>query len=210
MLMFIGALTVVYLVPGPDMILVLQAGASGQKGRAVATIAGLASARTLHILAATLGLATLLEASPLAFDLVRVVGAAYIAYVGIQLLRAPSLLPAVEADRPATGTGQSASRAVAWAGFRRGMLTNLLNPKALLFCSMLLPQFVDPQAGPYWLQLVALGAVTVGIGLVFDSLVALAGRQIAGRLAASPRVQAVQKWLFGSLLIGFGARLALD
>lgn len=202
MLVFIGTLTVVYLVPGPDMIVVLQAGASRQKGRAAATVAGLAAARTLHILAATLGLAALLETSPLAYDIVRLVGAAYIAYVGIQLLRAPSLLPAVEGGHP--------EQAAAWAGFRRGVLTNLLNPKALLFCSMLLPQFVDPQAGPFWLQLLALGGVTVVTGLVFDSMVALAGQQIAGRLTGNPRVQAIQKWLFGSLLIGFGARLALD
>lgn len=206
MLMFIGTLTVVYLVPGPDMIVVLQAGASRQKGRAAATVAGLAAARTLHILAATLGLAALLEASPLAYDIVRLVGAAYIAYVGIQLLRAPSLLPAVEAGDPEHGAEPAAFR----AGFRRGVLTNLLNPKALLFCSMLLPQFVVPEAGPFWLQLLALGAVTVVTGLVFDSMVALAGQQIAGKLAGNPRIQAVQKWLFGSLLIGFGARLALD
>ena len=89
-----------------------------------------------------------------------------------------------------------------------GWLTNLLNPKALLFCSVLLPQFIDPQAGPVVAQFVQLGMVLVIVGLLFDSGYALIGAGLGRWLERSPSAQRVQQWLFGSLLIGFALRLS--
>ena len=96
-----------------------------------------------------------------------------------------------------------------WVAIRRGLLTNLLNPKALLFCSVLLPQFVDPAAGPLFAQFVVLGAVLVAVGFVFDACYALAGAGIGRWLERRPLAQRIQQWLFGSVLVGFGVRLAL-
>ena len=90
---------------------------------------------------------------------------------------------------------------------RRGLLTNLLNPKALLFCSVLLPQFIYPQAGPVLEQFATLGVVLVGVGLLFDSAYALIGAALGRWLQRSPSAQRLQQWLFGSLLIGFAVRL---
>ena len=198
--LFFMALAVVYLLPGPDMILLLQTGARQDKGAALATAVGLGIARGCHVALAALGLAALFKAAPWTFDMVRLAGAAYLLWIGIQCLRTTMLPSLTSAD----ATGEKPR----WgAAIRRGLLTNLLNPKALLFCSVLLPQFIDPQAGPVLGQFATLGVVLVGVGLLFDSAYALVGAALGRWLQRSPSAQRLQQWLFGSLLIGFAVRL---
>ena len=197
--LFFMALAVVYLLPGPDMILLLQTGARQGKGAALATAVGLAIARGCHVALAALGLAALFKAAPWTFDGVRLAGAAYLLWLGIQCLRT-TMLPSL--------TDQLMSEKTRWStAIRRGLLTNLLNPKALLFCSVLLPQFIYPQAGPVLEQFATLGVVLVGVGLLFDSAYALIGAALGRWLQRSPSAQRLQQWLFGSLLIGFAVRL---
>ncbi|MGH8386770.1 MAG: LysE family translocator [Pseudomonas sp.] len=198
--LFIMALAVVYLLPGPDMILLLQTGARQGKGAALATAVGLAIARGCHVALAALGLAALFKAAPWTFDVVRLAGAAYLLWIGIQCLRTTMLPDLNPSDKPVANAH--------WReAIRRGLLTNLLNPKALLFCSVLLPQFINPQAGPVLAQFAGLGAVLVGVGLLFDSAYALIGAALGRWLQRSPSAQRLQQWLFGSLLIGFAVRL---
>ncbi|MND87616.1 Leucine efflux protein [compost metagenome] len=200
--LFCAALLVVYLVPGPDMFLLLNTGASEGRRQALMTALGLALARAAHVSLAALGLAALLRSHPWAFDLLSIAGGLYLAWLGWQLLCAPvTPLPA------STGI---ARRCGHWsAALKKGLLTNLLNPKALLFCSVLLPQFISQEAGPVGHQFAILGAVLVVVGLAFDSFYALSGDRIGRWLAASPWKQKLQNRLFGTLLIGFGARLVL-
>ncbi|MBV4521764.1 LysE family translocator [Pseudomonas sp. SWRI74] len=197
--LFFMALAVVFLLPGPDMILLLQTGARQGKGAALATAAGLAIARGCHVALAALGLAALFKAAPWTFDVVRLAGAAYLLWIGIQCLRT-TLLPNLDSDQPV-------EKARWREAIRRGLLTNLLNPKALLFCSVLLPQFINPQAGSVLAQFAVLGVVLVGVGLLFDSAYALLGAALGRWLQRSPSAQRLQQWLFGSLLIGFAVRL---
>jgi threonine/homoserine/homoserine lactone efflux protein len=201
--MFIGALVAVYLVPGPDMVLVLQT--SGTQGRrhALATAVGLGLARAVHVTLAAVGLATLLRTVPWAFEVVRMVGVAYLVWLGIKLARASSLAPEISAATPAVSA--KAYRTAAW----RGLLTNITNPKALLFCSVLLPQFVHADAGNVGGQFLLLGVVLVAIGLLFDVLYAMAGVALGYWIEGHPVVQTVQRWTFAAMLIGFGARLAV-
>ncbi len=197
--MFFMALAVVYLLPGPDMILLLQTGARQGKGAALATAVGLGIARGCHVALAALGLAALFKAAPWTFDVVRLAGAAYLLWIGIQCLRT-TMLPNLNGD--------ATTEKPRWrAAIQRGLLTNLLNPKALLFCSVLLPQFIDPHAGPVLAQFATLGVVLVGVGLLFDSAYALTGAALGRWLQRSPSAQRLQQWLFGSLLIGFAVRL---
>jgi len=198
--LFLAALSVAYLLPGPDMILLLQTGARQGKALALTTAIGLGLARACHVALAGMGLATLFKVAPWTFDMVRLGGAAYLLWLGVQCLRA-NMLPSLE-------TSQDAPSAHAWrAALQRGLLTNLLNPKALLFCSVLLPQFINPQAGSVTVQFVWLGVILVGVGFVFDSCYALAGARIGRWLAHNRAAQRMQQWLFGSLLIGFAVRL---
>jgi threonine/homoserine/homoserine lactone efflux protein len=149
---------------------------------------------------AALGLAALFKAAPWTFEVVRLAGAAYLLWIGIQCLRT-TMLPNLN------GEGEIAGKPRWRASIQRGLLTNLLNPKALLFCSVLLPQFINPQAGPVLAQFAVLGVILVGVGLLFDSAYALAGAALGRWLQRSPSAQRVQQWLFGSLLIGFALRL---
>ncbi|WP_454877095.1 LysE family translocator [Pseudomonas farris] len=198
--LFFMALAVVYLLPGPDMILLLQTGARQGKGAALATALGLGVARGCHVALAALGLAALFKTAPWTFDVVRLVGAAYLLWIGIQCLRA-TMLPSLN------GTDATTEKPHWREAIQRGLLTNLLNPKALLFCSVLLPQFIEPHAGPVLIQFATLGVMLVGVGLLFDSAYALVGAALGRWLQRSPSAQRVQQWLFGSLLIGFAVRL---
>lgn len=198
--LFFLALAVVFLLPGPDMILLLQTGARQGRGAALATAIGLGIARGCHVALAALGLAALFKAAPWTFEVVRLAGAAYLLWIGIQCLRS-TLVPNLNGGDVAQTQGQ-------WReAVRRGLLTNLLNPKALLFCSVLLPQFIVADGAPVLTQFAMLGMLLVGVGLVFDSAYALTGAALGRWLQHSPTAQRVQQWLFGSLLIGFALRL---
>jgi len=199
--LFIAALAMILLVPGPDMILLLQTGARQGRAKALATALGLAVARGGHVALAALGLATLFKVSPWTFEVVRVAGAAYLLWLGLKMFRPGAI--------SMTSQGKVPHATITWrTAILRGLLTNLLNPKALLFCSVLLPQFIDPHAGSVTAQFAGLGVILVLIGLLFDSVYAMAGNWIGHWLARSQTAQQVQQWLFGSLLIGFAVRLA--
>ncbi|MBD2835796.1 LysE family translocator [Pseudomonas sp. JM0905a] len=198
---FLIALAVVYLLPGPDMILLLQTGARQGRAMALATALGLALARGCHVALAGLGLAVLFRTAPWTFEVVRLAGAGYLLWLGLKLFQAEASALVVDAEhQPSRAYGQA---------LHRGLLTNLLNPKALVFCSVLLPQFISPDAGPLGLQFALLGAVLVAVGLAFDSVYALMGAGLGRWLGRRPLVQRVQQWLFGGVLVGFGVRLAL-
>ncbi|PCF94361.1 LysE family translocator [Vreelandella nigrificans] len=198
--LFIGALAIVYLVPGPDMLLVLHTSSTLGRGHGLATAIGLAIARGVHVALAGLGLAALFIAAPWLFDAVRYVGAAYLVWLALQLIRARSSAPANQQEAPLQG-----SYYMAW---RRGLLTNLLNPKSLLFCSVLLPQFVHSEQGSVALQFTLLGAMLVSVGLIYDTLYACAGAKMQRWFAGNKTKQKIQNWVFGTLLIGFALRLA--
>lgn len=199
---FLLALAMVYLLPGPDMLLLLHTGARDGCRVALATAVGLGVARGCHVALAATGLALLFRSAPWTFDVVRIGGGCYLAWIGLQLLRAPVGLPVAPS---AAGLSAVSYR----RAFRRGLLTNLLNPKALLFCSVLLPQFIHPQNGPLALQFGLLGGTLVVVGLGFDSVYAISGERMGRWLARHRTMQRVQQWGFGAVLLGFGARLAL-
>lgn len=201
-LIFLGALAVAYTVPGPDMIFVLQTGATHGRARALAAAVGLAAARACHVAFAAIGLAAMFRAVPWVFDAVRLAGAGYLMWLGIGILRARSLVP----ERALDGNGNRRSEARAVV---RGFLTNLLNPKPLIFCSVLLPQFVHPDAGPILWQFAWLGTVLVLVGLLFDAVFAVWGMALGRWLARRPAAQAGQRYGFAAVLIGFGADLAV-
>ncbi|MBA1275342.1 LysE family translocator [Stutzerimonas azotifigens] len=200
--MFVLALAAVLVLPGPDMLLLLQTSARMGRTKALATAAGLASARSCHVTFAAMGLASLFRTVPWTFDGVRLLGAAYLLWLGLSMFRAEARATSV--DRVAMGGSLSLG-----AAFRQGVLTNLLNPKALVFCSLLLPQFIDTGGGPVASQFVILGVTLVLVGLLFDVGYAMAGALIGRWLAQSPALQRMQHCLFGTLLIGYALRLAL-
>ncbi|HTJ95571.1 MAG TPA: LysE family translocator [Pararobbsia sp.] len=203
LLVFIGALAVVYALPGPDMALVLQTSTAHGLRHGLATALGLAIARATHVTLSACGVAALLRSAPWLYTGVRVAGALYLAYIAIQIFRSPAFGLGC-ADAPGT-TPRTQRMSVG-----KGMLSSILNPKALLFCSVLLPQFVAPAQGHVWLQVLELGVVLVAWGVLFDVMLAIGASRISGWIRHHPRAQVLQRWTFSAALLAFAVRLSID
>jgi threonine/homoserine/homoserine lactone efflux protein len=203
LLLFFAALAVVFAVPGPDMALVLQTSIGRGLRTGFAAAGGLGVSRAVHVTLSACGVAALLRSAPWLYEVVRYGGAAYLAWIAVQMFRSPVFaLPAA--------TAQVATVRPLRTAFVKGLLTNLLNPKALLFCSVLLPQFVRPEAGPVGWQMVELGVVLVAGGACFDVIFAIGAARISNWVRSHPLAQTVQRWAFSAALIGFALRLSLD
>ncbi|QBC32553.1 LysE family translocator [Pandoraea sp. XY-2] len=200
---FVGALIVVYALPGPDMALVMQTSMTRGVRHGLATAAGLALARAGHVTLSACGVAALLRAAPWLFETVRIAGAIYLAWVAIQIWRSPAF--GIQTAVAPTDAAPPLAHAV-----RRGVLSSVLNPKALLFCSVLLPQFVRADAGPVWAQVLELGVLLLVVGAIFDVTLAFGAARIARWLRTRPLAQKVQRWSFGAALMAFAVRLSLD
>lgn len=196
--LFAVSVIVIAVTPGPDMAYVLaHTFSQGARAGLVASL-GMALGMVVHTTAATAGLATLLQSSPVAYDLIRYAGAAYLIYIGIRFWQ--------EAGHPDAMTQQTTVRlrTVLW----RAAVTNLLNPKIVLFYVAFLPQFVDPRRGSASLQFLILGAMFVLIGLVIDSAIALLGGQVNGWIQ-HPAANWMLKRVAGTVFVGLAVRLAL-
>ncbi len=203
LMIFIGALAVVYALPGPDMALVLQSSTAHGLRHGLATALGLAIGRTTHVVLSACGVAALLRSAPWLYSGVRVAGALYLAYIAIQIFRSPGfgLTPTQTTDAPQRTTRTSIAK---------GMMSSMLNPKALLFCSVLLPQFITPAQGTVWLQVVELGVVLVLCGAAFDISLSIGASRISGWIRHHPFAQTVQRWTFSAALLAFAVRLSFD
>ena len=202
LLIYLAALAAIYAVPWPDMALVLQTSIGRGVRPGMAAAAGLSLARTAHVTLSACGVAALIRSAPWLYEVIRYGGALYLAYVAIQVFRSPVF---------ALGDGDAAASAGELRqSFVKGLLTNLLNPKALLFCSVLLPQFVRPETGPVVLQMFELGALLVAAGVCFDLACVFGASRIAAWMRAHPLAQTVQRWTFSAALIGFALRLSMD
>lgn len=198
LLVFVAALAAVYLMPGPDMALVLSTSSFGGRKNGLMAALGLAISRTLHVTLSALGLAALFHTHPALFDGIRWLGSAYL------LLLAWKVLGSDEAGEPIATLDAQRN----WQTIQRGVMTNLLNPKALIFCAFLLPQFISTQQslGPQYL---ALGTILVGLGLVFDTAYAFAASSLAKRFSRFSAARKATRLVFSGIF-GFAAiRLAI-
>lgn len=199
LLAFIGVVQLAAMSPGPDFVLVIRHAAVSGRRAGMAAAFGIAAGVFGWAVIAAFGVAALLAASAVAFSIVKLVGAAYLAYLGIKSIRAAARggrSAAVERD----------SRTVSpWVAFRHGVLTNLLNPKAAMFFVTLMPQFVS--GNPRLDQTLMLSLVAVAITVVWFSVVA----NVVGalrRLFVSPRVRRTVDAVTGTVLVGLGLRIA--
>ena len=189
------------VTPGLDSALVLRATLAQGRRHAVATGAGIVCGVLVWGVAAAVGVSALLTASTVAYDVLRVVGATYMVWLGARMLHGALGRP------PAVGDELPAAAPSAAAAWRRGLLTNLLNPKVGAFYVAVLPQFLPAGVPPVAMGcLLALVHVLLS-GLWFAVLVLGAGR--LRRVLARPRAQRVVDGTTGSVLVGFGLRLGL-
>jgi threonine/homoserine/homoserine lactone efflux protein len=188
--------------PGPDMLLIASRSVTQGRTSGFATLAGIQVGTFCHALAAALGLSQLFLAVPLAYDIVRYAGAAYLLYLAWKSFRSSGT-----AFAPTTGLPRYPIGSV----FRQGLLTNLLNPKMALFVLALFPQFVRPESGNVAVQIMVLATVLNLIGLVVNGVVIVTasrlGRAFSG---ASGRLRRLPQVLLGTVFTGLALKLAFD
>ena len=193
---FLAASFVLLITPGPDVAFIVATGATQGRRSALWASAGIALAMFAHAVLAAVGVAAIVATSPLAFDVIRLGGAAYLVFLAWKSFRA----------KPFEAGAQTTVRSP-FENFRRGFLTNLLNPKAILFSGVFLPQFASPAFGPIFEQIVALGAVLALLGLLFQAAVSVASGSLGQWLLSSPRRQVMLERLMGVVFLGLAARL---
>ncbi|MBO3735014.1 LysE family translocator [Glycomyces niveus] len=194
--------TVVALVtPGPDMLMVLGCGIRGGARAGLLATLGVVTGDALYIVAAAAGLAVLLTAFPVVFTVLRIAGAAYLVYLGVQIIRNRKR---PQADPVASG-GLSGRRA-----FLNGAVSSMANPQTFTFMAAFLPQFIDPAAAPVWLQFAVLGAVLIVLEFLADGTVGVLAGRIGGWLRGREAVQRRMDAATGTVFIGLGVTLAVE
>jgi threonine/homoserine/homoserine lactone efflux protein len=187
---FLAVSVAVIVTPGQDTALTIRNALAGGRRAGVRTAAGVAVGQATWTLAASAGVAAVLRASEPAFLAIRLLGAAYLVYLGLQtLLRRGAPLHAGGPSRRA---------------FRQGLLSNLGNPKMAVFFTSLLPQFADSFAG-----LAALGLVFCSLTFLWLSAYGAAVAK-AGDVLRRPAIRRALDWITGVALVALGFRLALD
>ncbi|QFZ81811.1 LysE family translocator [Variovorax paradoxus] len=196
--LFLLAVLALFLSPGPNMAFVMSHGvAHGPRGGFAAAV-GISAADLVHTLFAATGVTALVAAWPPAFDVLRYAGALYLVWLAVQALRSG-------------GGGFRPGAQAQPAGFgrivRMALLNNLVNPKALLFFMVFLPQFVDPSHGSVPLQLVQLGVVLSLAALAFNTLLGACSGQVGRWLEQRPGAEKFQRGLLAAVMLGLAVRL---
>ncbi|KND58138.1 L-lysine permease [Candidatus Paraburkholderia schumanniana] len=198
-LFFLAASIAITVAPGPDNLQVLARGISQGRLAGVVAAFGFAFGVIFHTTLAALGIAALLRSSPMAFQAVKLAGAAYLVWIGIKALRSHGLATAHE--RPS----QSLSTV-----FRQSVIGNMLNPKVTLFFIVFLPQFVDPHGTQSVMsQMFELGGVFMLQTIVVFSMFGIGAGIIGAWLKRRPRVGLWLDRLAGVTFIALGIRVAL-
>jgi len=206
--LFIAAGLLLNLTPGPDMVYIGSRTAIGGFRAGLAAIFGIASGCMVHSIAAAIGLSAILLTSAEAFFVVKLVGAAYLVYAGIQMLREPTAATATASGGTSGGTPTVAPQMarIFWQGF----LTNVLNPKVAIFFLAFLPQFIDTQAASKTWAFLLLGLIfVINSMFVTVSFAALVART-RGKLSAHSSIALWLNRSCGALFLALGVKLAIS
>lgn len=206
-------LTVLLLVmiPGPATLYIVTRSLDKGKEAGLASVLGISAGAMVHFFAAGLGLSAVLMTSAAAFSAVKYAGALYLIYLGVQKILSCS-------NRSAEGVedfgysrvsgGLTGNRDSLLAVFWQGVVVNVLNPKAAIFFLAFLPQFLSPDTGPIWQQLIPLSAVFSCIGLAGDGTYALIAGKLRSWLRRHPLLWRRQKYVTGGTYIALGVAAA--
>jgi threonine/homoserine/homoserine lactone efflux protein len=200
LMLFAAAALVLTATPGPDMLLIASRSVSQGRSAGFLTYAGIAAGTYCHAIAAALGLSQLFLTVPVAYEIVRWAGCAYLLYLAVKTVRSQGA-----GLSPTTGLKRLSSRRI----FLEGLATNILNPKMALFVLALFPQFINPDGNALVLQMVVLATILNGIGLLVNGTVILLGSNIRQRLSGISRFPRLPQYLLASVFAGLACRLAL-
>jgi threonine/homoserine/homoserine lactone efflux protein len=189
------AATLVVLLPGPDTLVVVRNLVRGGRRVAARTVLGVLSGLTIWVVVAVLGISAVLRASQDAYDGLRIVGAAYLVYLGVRSLRAHAATMAP-------------SRRLLSSGYGAGLLTDLLNPKVGVFFVTFLPGFVPHGYSVAWTSLL-FGDIFIALTAAYFTVLLVASGPVTRWMASSRARRRIDRCT-GLVLIGFGVRLALE
>lgn len=202
LLAFVVIAFVLILVPGPSVLFVVTRSLTLGRSAGVATVVGNTAGVYVQVIAVAFGLGALVQESIEVFTVIKLLGAAYLIYLGVQTFRhRRSLIAALDAP-----VEPKVLRRILTDGFLVGMF----NPKVIVFFMAVLPQFVDPDGGAVALQLLTLGAIFCLIGLLSDSMWALLAGAVRSWLVAKPRRLTAIGGTGGLVMVGLGAGLAVS
>jgi threonine/homoserine/homoserine lactone efflux protein len=196
--LFLTTTVVLLLIPGPAVLYIVAQSVEHGRRAGLAAVGGVHVGSAVHVAAATVGLSALLVSSAVAFSAVKLVGAAYLVFLGVQ-----RLIGRGEGNGAPAHGGRDLRRI-----FRQGIVVNVLNPKTALFFFAFLPQFVNPSrsAAP---QIAILGLMWIVVGLMSDGFYAVLSGTVGAAVRRRPGFARAQRLISGLVLIGLGVAAAL-
>jgi len=201
LLVFSGAALLMVLTPGPNMVYLISRSICQGRKAGVISLFGVVAGFLVHMLAAAAGLTALFMAVPLAYELLKWFGAAYLLYLAWQAVR-----PGARSPFEARQLPEDPPRKL----FLMGFLTNLLNPKIAVFYLSIFPQFVSAEHGSVFTQSIVLGLTQITISFSVNLCIALSAARMAAWFASNPRWLAAQRYFMGCVLATLAVRLAAE
>jgi threonine/homoserine/homoserine lactone efflux protein len=192
---------VLSITPGPDTLYILGRTISQGTNSGIASVLGISTGVLIHTIAAAIGLSTILATSALVFRIIKLIGAAYLIYLGITLILASKDTDVLDK--------KNLSASSLWKIYRQGVITNVLNPKVALFFLSFLPQFIDPNHGNVT-SFIFLGIIYVFTCIIWYLTVAVFSSTIAGTLQKNTFwIRSINK-ISGGIFVGLGLNLAFS
>ena len=198
--LFLAAGILLNLTPGPDTAYILGRSIAQGREAGIASALGICVGSIFHTCAAALGLSAILATSAVAFGAIKLLGGAYLVFLGVKILLD---------RRRELGLPSNFRRRTTTAAFRQGFLTNVLNPKVALFFLAFLPQFIDPASSAKLLAFLMLGLTFVTTGTIWCLLLAWFASAFSEQLRGNPTIAAWLNRAVGSLFVLLGLRLAI-
>jgi threonine/homoserine/homoserine lactone efflux protein len=192
---------VMVLTPGPNMIYLVSRSVCQGRAAGFISLGGIALGFLFYLICAALGLTAIFLSVPLAYDALRMAGAAYLLYLAWQALKPGGRSPLEIRNLP-----QDSPRRL----FGAGLLTSVLNPKIAILYVSLLPQFIEPEQGRVLAQSLVLGGTQIAISLSVNALIVFVASKAAVFLASRPLWQGLQRWVMGTVLASLAVRMAVE
>ncbi len=206
---FVLAAILLNLTPGTDTMYIITRSVSHGSAAGFYSVLGIISGILVHTVFAALGLSIILINSPLAFTIVKYVGASYLCYLGIKMLmsKQPSLLAN---HLPKSSPSAPANSIAHWQIYKQGVLTNVFNPKVALFFLAFFPQFIDPNYAHSALSFLILGLSFALTGFVWCSCLALLASKFSANLRKNPAIEVILNKISGVVFVGLGVKLLTE
>lgn len=201
LLLFAGAALLMVLTPGPNMIYLISRSISQGRKAGVISLFGVIAGFLVHMFAASVGLTALFLAVPLAYEILKWVGALYLLWLAWQAIRPGAQSPFEAKNLPFDSPSKL---------FLMGFLTNVLNPKIAVFYLAIFPQFISSQHDSVFLQSIALGLTQISVSFSVNLLIVLLAAAIASWFSRNPTWLAVQRYFMGFVLAALAVRLAIE